>query len=120
MKLCPSINAIQIFGDKIVVGKSDIKSDTYDTIVPFACRDIKKIKIPAFIKFIVPFAFDCYIKLTWLEFANNSQLTIIGQESFAVKSFKKIIIPPHVTQIHKNAFYDCELKNIEFAENTEI
>lgn len=29
-------------------------------------------------------------------------------------------IPPHVTRICKNAFYDCELEHIEFAENSEI
>ena len=48
---------------KILIGKSDTKSDIFDLLV-FACRDIKDVVIPSTIKHICSFAFsDCTIKL---------------------------------------------------------
>ena len=118
-EIIPISKRFSNYGDKIVVGKSDPKSDIYDTIV-FACRDIEKVKIPAYIKFIAPYAFDKCTELTEIEFAKNSKLISIGEQSFSETSFQKIIIPPHVTIIHKNAFSYTAIKTAEFAENAEI
>ena len=58
---------------KIILGKSDPNSKIFD-VLEFACRDIKEVKIPSYIKIISSHAFGYCKQLTKIDFEPNSQL----------------------------------------------
>lgn len=81
--------------DKLIVGKSDINKEEFDTLV-FACRDIKTISILSNIKKISSFA-------------------------FTESSLESIYIPSYVKEIGLFAFGECSnLRHIEFSPNSEL
>ena len=106
--------------DKMIVGKSDPKSDIYDILV-FARRDIEEAKIPSFIKQIAPFAFQGCGKLKKVEFEKNSQLQIIGRHAFNDTKITTISIPSNVKQVSHRSFSRCLfLKSVCFSNNSKL
>lgn len=105
---------------KIIVGKSDQKSDMFD-IIFFAARDIINVFIPSSIKYISSYAFADCKQLETVTFAENSQLEIFGDNSFYQSSLKYIKIPSSVQQICPFSFYNCKnLKVVELPENSQL
>lgn len=106
--------------EKIVVGKSDTSSTTYDVLL-FACRDIEKAFIPSSIKEISRNAFDDCKKLKIVEFSENSQLHTIGSHAFAKCSVEKIKLPSSVMHLKSYCFSNCKnLKAIEISEDSQL
>ena len=103
----------------LFVGKSDKKSQIFDTIY-LGCRDITSLFIPAYIKEIKPSAFYAHSKLQSIEFAPNSSIEIIGKCSFYSTRIKRIRIPSSVKIIGKIAFNFSYLKIIEFEEDSQL
>lgn len=90
----PNNNRYKIYEKdrKILIGKSDIKSDNFDILV-FACRDIKNVIIPSTIKHICSFAFsECKFKS--FEYEENSMLETVGRKIFDESDISDIKIPP--------------------------
>ena len=67
VKISPKNKNLVFCEDKLLIGKSDIKSDVFD-ILYFARRDIEEVIIPPFIRIISPYAFNFCQKLTKAEF----------------------------------------------------
>ena len=107
------------YDDKLIIGKSDPKSDRYD-VIHFAKKDIEKITIPSFIKRIASFAFSNCKNLQVVEFEDNSELEVIGKYAFEYCLFEKISIPRNVTYIMKQAFNTNKLKKIEFSKESKL
>ena len=106
--------------NKCIIGKSDIESENYDTLI-FWSREAVKADIPETIKIIGPYsfnrskltsitipshvtkiceyAFDGCTQLTRVEFEPNSELQTIDKFAFAGTKLAIITIPAHVTQI---------------------
>ena len=123
-------------------GKSDPKSDEYDTIV-FSNGNIANVTIPPFIKKIGSGAFaysklesitipkqvieisegsfsDCK-ELKKVDFEEKSELQIIGKFAFKNSSIEEIMIPQHVTKISKGAFLWCSsLQQIHIPDDSEL
>lgn len=109
-----------VMNSNIVIGKSDLLNDQYDTIF-FACRDIKEAIIPNYIKRINNYAFSECTELTSVEFECDSNLCFIGKESFYESSIKRLLIPQTVIQICEGAFKKCKhLKTAAFEEDTHL
>lgn len=70
---------IALYNNKILIGKSDVKSDVFDVLL-FVPKEIKSFTIPPFIK-------------------------RIGSYSFSETSIESIFIPSQVTHICKGAFF---------------
>ena len=109
-----------IINDEILVGKSDEKSQNFD-IIYFGCRHINSIFIPPCIKSINPYAFSFCHELRTIEFASNSCIEILGQNSFSSTKIKKIKIPSSVTTICEKAFFQCKkLETVEFENDSKL
>lgn len=108
------------YEDKLILGKSSPKNDTYDLLL-FAARDIETAVIPSFIKRISPYAFEFCWQLKEVKFSENSNLKVIDENAFSNSSLESILIPSHVSKIAKGAFYFCEeLKRVQFQGNSEL
>ena len=83
------------YGDDFIIGKSDPKSDIFDTII-FAHRDIESVKIPSFIKVIGDLAFSDCANLENVESASKSKLEIIKSNGFSATSDKYVVVPFHI------------------------
>ena len=119
IKLMPNCKNFLCCDNKYIIGKSDIKSDNYDTLV-FVHRDIEKVTIPSFIKYIGPYAFQLCNNLKSIEFADDSQLEIIDT-SFSNSAIESISIPASVRIISQSSFWNCnKLKNVEFKRNSNL
>lgn len=106
--------------NSVIIGKSDPKSDDYDTL-HFARRDISKLVVPSFIKYISPYAFNQCHQLQAVEFPSQSQITSIGKHAFSFTSLRQISIPARVKHIDKYAFFMCnQLRNVTFQDNSEL
>ncbi|KAK8840051.1 hypothetical protein M9Y10_030984 [Tritrichomonas musculus] len=128
--------------DKLIVGKSDEKSDEYDVII-FAKRDIKEATIPPNIRRISPYAFaysliesifipsnvieigkgafSCCDNLQHAEISPDSKLQIIETDAFACSPIESIFIPPLVTQISNGSFLCCEkLRHVEIPPDSRL
>ena len=98
------------------------------------CKVLSSITIPASVTSIGNSAFkSCYdsgnrIGLTTVTFAEGSQLETIGESAFeACRFLSSITIPASVTEIGKNAFYNCYdssnktgLTEVTFAEGSKL
>lgn len=105
---------------KVVLGKSDSKSDTFDTIV-FASRFIENVAIPSKIKHICPFAFSYCTKLKHVTFSRDSQLESIGRNAFSNSSIVSIDIPSSLRIIGAHSFYNCRsLYSLKIPENSKL
>ena len=108
------------YNDNLIIGKSSIENDCYDSIV-FCNRNAIKVKIPSFIKIIEDCAFETCFFIQNIEIQENSQLQIIKSSAFYSSSITKFTFPSHLTQIHSFAFNGCiELRRIEFQKNSEL
>ncbi|KAK8836781.1 hypothetical protein M9Y10_037303 [Tritrichomonas musculus] len=128
--------------EKLIVGKSDIKSDKYDVLV-FACRDVKSANIPPEIIKISSYAFSrssivnvfisphvkqiCKYSFSWcnrlrrFEIPQDSELQKIEKYSFSCSSIECIFIPRNVTRIYDSCFFTCDnLKMIEIDEKSSV
>lgn len=105
--------------DGLIYGKTDPKSDIYDTIV-FTDRNIEKAVIPSYVKKIYSSAF-CQSYLNEVTFSEDSQLESIGNFAFKNTNIEYIFIPKHVKKIGNGAFYQTKnLSQVEFDKNSEI
>ena len=118
--ISPSNGQLIFQEDKYLLGKTDPNSDEFDNFL-YAIRNTKEISIPSNIKIISPFAFyQCY-DLTKVEIPTNSNLEIIGSDSFSQTYIEEIYIPPKVLKICEFAFYECQnLKRIEIPQNSNL
>ncbi|KAK8892239.1 hypothetical protein M9Y10_029462 [Tritrichomonas musculus] len=128
--------------DKLIIGKSDIKSDIFD-VLEFASRDVKTVTIPSKIEKISPysfqfssiekviispsvtvigeFSFSNCLKLADVEIPPDSQLEVIQNNAFHISHIKRIFIPRRVRKICESAFDCClQLEKIEFAEDSNL
>ena len=104
----------------MIIGKSSLESKSFDSLV-FCIRNVKKIKIPEFVKFIGPFAFSSTKELQKVEIPTNSKLLIIGESAFSYSPISSFSIFHNVTEIGESAFYVCRnLKNIEIPSNSRL
>lgn len=90
----------------VILSKNDDKSDIFDVICFVSC-DLKKIKIPSFIKKIGPYSFCHRFNIKLVEFESNSSLISIEDGAFYHSGLKKISIPSNIKCIDTNAFYMC-------------
>lgn len=110
---------VQWIDNSILIGKSDVKSDIFDLLI-FARRNIEEVTIPAQIRRISSYSFDC-CGLKKVEFQENSQLQSIGIHGFASSAIESIKIPSQVTIIEDGAFCWCQqLLHVEFSMNSKI
>lgn len=58
--------------------------------------------------------------LTDVQFSEDSKLEIICDDSFSCSTLTKIKIPSNVTIIDDWSFSDCDLKFVEFDENSKL
>ena len=84
----------------IIVGKTNHNSDDYDIII-FANRNIKHFKVPSSITRIGPYSFD-RSSLKFLEFEENSKLTIIDQMAFNYSNLEYIKIPSSLKVLNED------------------
>ena len=96
---------------KIIVGKSNILNNDFDTIL-FATNDIKKIFIPSNIKFINEGAFFACKQLTEVKFDKNSRLISISAFAFSRTGIIEMIIPSNVKDIGKSCFSHLILEKL--------
>ena len=109
---------IKLIDNKFIVGKTDLKSDTFD-VLHFACRDIEEIKIPSYIKRIESNAFDDCESLKKVEFEPNSQLQFIGDDAFSSASIDCIDLPSKLIEIGKYSFSHCtNLRKFNFSNDS--
>lgn len=84
---------------KYLVGKSDNKSDTFNTLY-LSIRDIGDVTIPSYIKHIAGSAFqNCQIEKIKIE--ENSKLETIGNSAFSNMPVKYIEIPSSIVSLKK-------------------
>lgn len=74
--------------NKIIVGKSDPRSNVFDTII-FANRDIERAIIPKHIKYITKCSFEHCKRLKTIEFSKDSELISIGFYAFSSTAIKE-------------------------------
>lgn len=86
----------------------------------FSNTSIRKFVVPRHLKEIGISAFGWCFGLERLEIPANSELQIIDACAFNTASIKCLVVPPHVTKIGNCAFDNCDLKIVEFDENSEI
>lgn len=73
------------------------------------------------IKSIEECAFKRSTSLKSVEFAPNSEVSILKEKSFASSSIERITIPPHLTKISEYTFYSCRnFREIEIPNNSEL
>lgn len=143
ISISPENHNFSWFNEKILLGKTNPSNDDFDVIV-FVKRNIRSIEIPSFIKKIGSCAFESCKHLTRInipmniteigdyafsgctslrecEFAQNSELQIIGKNAFTETILNRIFIPQHVVKIDSFAFYRCKkLQSFQFHQNCEL
>lgn len=103
-----------MYGNKIVIGKSSIESDLYDSII-FSSRDIQKVTIPNFIKIIESHAFAFCDKLQTIEIEQNSELQMIKENAFANTSIDKFFVPKQLKEsFFKYIYWNGNIKTTFF------
>lgn len=85
-------------------------------------NNLTKIVIPASVKEIGAYAFNYSENLQDIEFAENTQLEIIGNYAFSnIAALNSVSIPASVQKIGNNAFQnDKNLQELSFAENGKL
>lgn len=138
IELAPENKCLSYFDDekKIIVGKSDMKSDVFDNLL-FVNRDVKELIIPSSIKCICSFAlynskieyvkisksvniiennaFDKCKNLKEIEFEyDRSENIEIQYHAFATSKIKSVSIPAKNANVELLAFSECiNLHSIE-------
>lgn len=83
---------------KVIIGKSDANSNNFDTLI-FALRNVEKVSIPTFIKYISSHSFSGCKKLKAIEFSEDSKLLRISNNAFSLSSISQIFIPKSVEEL---------------------
>lgn len=117
--LSPNNHNFLYLNKKFLFGKSDSKSDKFDTFL-FSCRDVEKVVIPSTIKHISSFCFSECKNLTSIEFSENSELVSIGKYAFSDTNITEITIPFSVTNINKYSFCWSSLQTINFPPQSKL
>ena len=107
----PKSNHFMYIDNKMLVGKSDQKSDEYDCLL-FVRRDIENISIPSFIKRICAYSFSqTLIKSITIP----SGVEHVCRSAFSwCKKLKSVEIPEdsHIKTIDEDAFKGCKIENM--------
>lgn len=125
-----------------IIGKSDIESDDYDTLIvwardasyetipetikiigthAFSYSSLKRITIHSNVTEIGPYAFSCIQKSVRVDFEANSKLRAIKEYAFSETDIACFSIPASVTQIGSHAFYFCKNHfSVQFEPNSEL
>lgn len=120
INIFPSNQNFIYLENQLIIGKTDLKSNEYDTLV-FARRDIKIARIPTFIKVIGQYAFNSCIRLQRIEIPIDSKLESIEPFAFCDSPIQTISIPNNVKNIGRNAFMLCtKLNHIYFTQNSQL
>ncbi|KAK8865214.1 hypothetical protein M9Y10_010752 [Tritrichomonas musculus] len=98
IKISPGNKNYIYIDNKMLLGKSDTKSDIYD-ILSFVRRDVKEIKIPSFIKYIHSSCFDQCRSLKTIEIPDDSELFSIGNCAFAMCPITRFFIPAKLQRL---------------------
>ena len=107
------------FDEKMIIGKSSIECETYDCLV-FCARDIKKVRLPNFIEYILPYALQDCKQLQNFEISDESNLQEIGGFAFSNSSINCIKIPSKVRVINGYAFCCSSLQRIEISNESSL
>lgn len=111
---------IKCIDNEMIVSKFDLNSDVYDVLL-YVFNNIENLKVPSYIKFIVPFLFYSNDTIKTVEFSNDSQLSFIGENAFEYSSIRSINIPQNVVRIDDDVFNFCEeLEKVEFSKQSKI
>lgn len=102
--------------EKIIVGKQSYNND----ILYFVSRDIIGMNIPFYTKHIDTCTFS-NSKLHFINFEDNSQLTVIRLDAFCFSELEYFSLPSNVTTIGCRAFGYCHfLRVIDFQKNSQL
>lgn len=105
---------------KMIVGKSRTNDGCFDILI-FACRDMIRVIIPAYVRRISAFAFASCKRLKTVGLSEDSELFSIGEKAFANSSLESIFIPAFVSIIEKCTFLGCEnLRTVKFSINSQL
>ena len=119
MSVSPKNNNFQCINNGILIGKSQVNIDVFDTLI-LVCTSIKELKIPTYIKYIKKSCCS-YKNVHSTEFQNDSQLQTIGDYSFSNTPIKSMTIPSSCVNIGEHAFNYCKnLKKISFAPDSKL
>lgn len=119
-EISPDNPRYKSYEDKLIIGKSKLENDYYDTLV-FCVRNIKKITIPDFIEIIGNTAFSACEKLRTVEFTPTTKVQKIKAAAFCRSAITQIEIPSTVTYIDKNAFTICQnLRYVDIQQNSKL
>lgn len=111
---------IKLFEGKILLGKSNLKSDTFDVLL-FAPRDSQTVIIPPSVEIISPDAFHLCSKLETVIFSHDSKLRTICKGAFANSSLNSLKLPSSVSGLKEgwcSGTY-C-LNDIEIERSSEV
>ncbi|KAK8849967.1 hypothetical protein M9Y10_018560 [Tritrichomonas musculus] len=103
--------------NKIMIGKSNIEQDDFD-ILMFACRDIKNVVVPSYIKRINSSAFFECRHLKNVEISDDSQLQSIGDCCFSYTTVRRITLPKNVVSSGSMTFSFTSLYSFEALAET--
>lgn len=98
------IHGFHILMINLLLWKSSELVENHNTIV-FADRDINKIIIPKYIKYIASYKFYECDKLNEFEIPTDSDFQTIGKYSFSRTRIASFTVPRHVTLIDDGEFY---------------
>lgn len=103
-----------------VLEKSSKEAKNFD-IISFCARNIQKVTIPSFIKYIKSYAFNVCKQIETIEFMPDSQLVTIDNSAFLASSIQNFVIPSTVTRINEYAFHYCQqLFSIEIPIDSKL
>jgi len=119
--------AVETLGESAFYGCSSLESIVIPEGVTqlngtfHGCSGLESIVIPEAVTDITGAFSEC-IGLTEVEFAENTQLTSIGERAFYhCENLKGIWIPEGITIIKRSAFQECKgLTVIDFGENSQL
>lgn len=115
-----NINLLPSENPSLCLYNNEFFNDVFDVLL-FAPRNIKRIRIPSFIKRISSCAFEYCIDLISVEFESDSQLEIMEENAFSVISIGSITIPSSVPRIEKSCFDKCsKLKRVDFLPGSRL
>lgn len=103
-----------------VLEKSSKEAKNFD-IISFCARNIQKVTIPSFIKYIKSYAFNVCKQIETIDFMPDSQLVTIDNSAFLASSIQNFVIPSTVTRINEYAFHYCQqLLSIEIPIDSKL
>ena len=99
IKVSPKNKNFILFDDKYIIGKTDRKSDEFDSLVVFQSKD-SEVNIPSFIKRIESYCFVNTYGNDTINIPFDSQLRIIESNAFTGTSITKLFIPEYLADLN--------------------